>query len=177
MITITDTEHVVRMIFPDSLKKDGGVHPNAFKLRQCPAPKGPEQYVSVNRYESEAFLYDVQAFDKGRNLSCSLMVVGDIRAIRLFLDQTDDYPVLYDVRDTSTQEHLSHAGIFISVSGMPLEGSGDAILNSIEEGKNKSKNLQAIRRMLSDLAAKKLMTVDAICSSRGYGDSAIALKY
>ena len=51
MITITDTEHVVRMIFPDSLKKDGGIHPNAFKLRQWPAPKGPEQYVSVNRYE------------------------------------------------------------------------------------------------------------------------------
>lgn len=43
MITITDTEHVVRMIFPDSLKKDGGIHSNAFKLRQWPAPKGPEQ--------------------------------------------------------------------------------------------------------------------------------------
>lgn len=164
MITITDTEHVVRMIFPDSLKKDGGVHPNAFKLRQWPAPKGPEQYVSVNRYESDAFLNDVQAFDKGRNLSCSLMTVGDIRAISLFLDQSDDYPVRYDVRDTSTPEHLSHAGIFVSVSGMPLEGSGDAILDSIEEGKNKSKNLQAIRRMLSDLAAKNLTTVNSICS-------------
>lgn len=164
MITITDTEHVVRMIFPDSLKKDGGIHPNAFKLRQWPAPKGPEQYVSVNRYESETFLNDVLVFDKGRNLSCSLMPVGDIRSIKLFLDQTDDYPVLYDVRDTSTPEHLSHAGIFVSVSGMPLEGRGDAILDSIEEGKNKSRNLQAIRRMLSDLAAKTLTTVDSVCS-------------
>ena len=61
-------------------------------------------------------------------------------------------------------EHLSHAGIFISVAGMSLEGSGDTILDSIEEGKNKSKNLQAIRRMLSDLAAKTLTTVDSVCS-------------
>lgn len=102
MIAITDTEHVVRMIFPDSLKKDGGLHPNAFKLRQWPAPKDPE--------------------------------------------------------------HPSHAGIFINVSGIPLEGSGNVILDSIENGKNKLKNLLAIRRMLSDLAAKTLTTVDTICS-------------
>ena len=79
MITITDVEHVVRMIFPDSLKKDGRIHPNAFRLRQWPASKGPERYVSVNRYESESFLNDVLDFDKGRNLSCAMMSVGDIR--------------------------------------------------------------------------------------------------
>ena len=71
---------------------------------------------------------------------------------------------MYDVRDTATPERPSHAGIFISVTGVPLEGSGDAIFDSIEEGKNKTKNLMAIRRMLSDLAAQSLTTVDIICS-------------
>lgn len=166
MITIADTDHVVRIIFPDNLTKSGILHANAFRLRQWPEPKGPEKYVSVNRYESETFVTDVKAFDKGRNLSCAMMEVRDIRSIKLYLGASDNFPVLYDVRDVATQDHASHAGIFINVAGKLLDGSGDAVFDSMEDGVNKSKNLQIIRRALADLAVQHLTTVDALCHEK-----------
>ena len=166
MITIADTDHVARMIFPNNLMKNGTLHANAFKLRLWLEPKGPEKYVSVNRYESEAFVTDVKAFDKGRNLSCALMEVREIRSIKLFLGSTDNYPVDYDVLDVSTQDHASHAGIFVSVAGKPLDGSGEAVLDSMEDGENKSKTLQIIRRALADLAVQHLTDVETICREK-----------
>ncbi len=166
MITIADTDHVVRILFPDSYIKGGGLHANAFRLRQWPEPKGPEKYVSVNRYESEAFVDDVKSFDNGRNLSCAMMDVGAIRSIKLYLGSTDDNPVLYDVRDMATQDHASHAGIFISVAGRPLDGSGGAVIDSVEDGMSKSMMLQIIRRALADLAALHLTTVEDICRAK-----------
>lgn len=160
MTVISDNDHVVRVIFPESLRKDGTLHPSAFRLREWPMPKGPERYISVNHYESKAFASDLESFDKGRNLSCSKMSVGEIRHLSLFLDKTENYPVNYDVRDTDTVEHPSHAGIFITIGSLPLEGHGDILLDTIEEGKNKSKNILAIRRVLADLASKTLTTVD-----------------
>jgi hypothetical protein len=95
-----------------------------------------------------------------------MMNVGEIRSIRLYLGTTDNFPVQYDVRDAATQDHASHAGIFISVAGKPLEGSGEAVFDSMEDGVNKSKLLQVIRRALADLAVQHLTTVEAICREK-----------
>lgn len=162
-VAISNTEIVIRVI--THLQKDGTINPKSFKLRQWPEPKGPERYISVNRYDSHSIVDDLKAYDKGRNLSCAKMNVGEIRRIVLFLGKTDQYPVIYDVRDTHSDAILSHAGIFITVGNMPLEGSGDAILDSIEEGQEKEINLLAIRRALVDTVTL-LTNVETICNEK-----------
>lgn len=94
------------------------------------------------------------------------MNVGEIRNISLFLGATDDYPVRYDVRDMHSDAIPSHAGIFITIGGKPLEGSGVDLLNAIEEGKEKETNLMAIRRKLVDIASKSKTSVDTLCSQK-----------
>ena len=88
-VSISDIENVVRFI--SHLHKDGTINPKSFKLRQWPEPKGPERYISVNRYESASLVADLQAYDKGRNLVCALMNVGEIRKTSLFLGDTEEY--------------------------------------------------------------------------------------
>lgn len=60
----------------------------------------------------------------------------------------------------------SHAGIFITIGGKPLEGSGVDLLNEIEEGKEKEANIMAIRRKLVDIASKSKTSVDALCTQK-----------
>jgi len=163
-VSISDIENVVRFI--SHLHKDGTINPKSFKLRQWPEPKGPERYISVNRYESASLVADLQAYDKGRNLVCALMNVGEIRKTSLFLGDTEEYPVKYDVRDMHSVTIPSHAGIFITIADMPLEGYGDAILDNIEEGKEKTAYLLAIRRVLVDIAAKSLVRVNSLCEKK-----------
>jgi len=145
---------------------DGVILPSSFKLREWPEPKGPERYISVNRYDSLALVSDLLSFDKGRNLPCARMNVGEIRSISLFLGATDDYPVHYDVRDMHSDTIPSHAGIFITIGGKPLEGSGVDLLNEIEEGKEKEANIMAIRRKLVDIASKSKTSVDVLCTQK-----------
>lgn len=161
---VLDTETVVRVI--SHVLKDGAISPTAFKLRQWPEPKGGERYISVNRYNCNSFVIDLHTYDKGRNLPCAKLNVGEIRAINLFLGSTDKHPVKYDVRDMHSKSTPSHAGIFISVANMPLEGSGDAILDSIEGGKEKDYQLLAIRSALANIVQKPLTTVEVICKEK-----------
>ena len=163
-IDISNEEFVVRILL--SVSKDGIILPSSFKLREWPEPKGPERYISVNRYDSPALVSDLLSFDKGRNLPCAKMNVGEIRNISLFLGATDDYPVHYEVRDMQSDTIPSHAGIFITIGGKPLEGSGVDLLNAIEEGKEKEANLMAIRRKLVDIASKSKTSVDTLCSQK-----------
>lgn len=167
MIVIKDIDHVVRVLFPDSLLQDGNVvHPNAFRLRQWPAPKGAERYVSVNHYEADSFVSDLRGFDKGRNLACAKMNVGAIRDIQLFLDKTEKFRVTYDVKDTGSVDHPSHAGIYITIANMPLEGHGDSLFEAIGEGLSMPMHIQMIRRALSDMAGKNLTTVESLCEQK-----------
>lgn len=164
-ITLLNTETVIRVI--SHVLKDGSISPKSFKLRQWPEPKGSERYISVNRYDCDFLVNDLRTYDKGRNLPCAKMNVGEIRAINLFIGSTDKHPVKYDVLDMHSEATPSHAGIFITVANMPLEGSGDALLDSIEEGEDKDFHLLAIRSALVDIVKKPLITIDAICEEKG----------
>lgn len=159
-IFIPDNEHVVRVIL--YLDNNGTISPKSFKLRQWPEPKGPERYISVIRYEAESAEKDLRAFDKGRNLPCAMMNVGDIRAIEFFLGATKQYPVVFDVRDMHTEANRSHAGIFITVNGMPLEGSGETLFNTLEIGVEKEMSVMAVRRLLVDIASMSLTTIGSL---------------
>lgn len=161
---ISAQESVVRIIL--HVHKDASINPKSFKLRQWPEPKGPERYVSVNRYEAPSLVADLRRYDQGRNLPCAMMNVGEIQSIALFLDNTDQFPVKYEVRDVSSDAIPSHAGIFITVAGVPLEGSGDAVFSQINVGGDKDSKVLAIRRALTDIATKSLTTVETLCKKK-----------
>ena len=75
------------------------------------------------------------------------MNVGEIRNIKL-------NDVIYDVKDCGSENHPSHAGIFISVKGENLIGG--KMLESVETASEQEFLLLAIQRELVDIAQKNI---------------------
>lgn len=144
-------ENVVRVIFPLTMMRDGEVLPAAFKLRD--QQDGPEKYISVFRQFAASFCSDIQHFDKGRNLPCCILNVGEVNSIELSIV---DKEVTYRVKAVPTANALSHGGIFIHIDGIPLEGSGTTTFSSLNIGEEASFYSIAIRRRLLDLAKKRM---------------------
>ena len=150
-------ENVVRVIFPHSMIREGELLPAAFKLRE--QQDGSEKYISVFRQFAESFDADIQSFDKGRNLPCCIMNVGEVNSIELSIA---DNAVVYRVKAVPTATARSHGGIFISIGGLPLEGCGSKALEGLNIGEEASFHLVAIRRRLVDIAKRRMTTVERL---------------
>ena len=74
-------ENVIRVVFPLTMMRGEELLPAAFKLREQQG--GVEEYISVFRQFAETFNIDLQNFDKGRNLPCCVMNVGEVENIEL----------------------------------------------------------------------------------------------
>ena len=154
MEVLSAIENVVRVIFPLTMIRDGELLPAAFKLREQKV--GPEEYLSVFRQYAETFLADISAFDKGRNLPCCIINVGEVNAIDLTIKEKR---VNYNVRAVPTSVSLSHAGIFIQIDEKPLKGNGIETFESLGIGQEASFYIMAIRRRLVDIAKKRMTNV------------------
>ena len=153
-------ENVVRVIFPLTMMRDGELLPAAFKLRE--QQEGPEKYISVFRQFAASFCSDIQYFDKGRNLPCCILNVGEVNGIELVIDNKE---VTYRVKAAPTANAQSHGGIFIRIDGFPLEGSGATAFAFLNIGEEASFYAIAIRRRLLDLAKKRMTMVEQLLNS------------
>ncbi len=151
-------ENVVRVIFPLTMIREGELLPAAFKLRE--QDSGPESYLSVFRQFSECFISDINSFDRGCNLPCCIMNVGEINKINLTVDGN---AVLYITKAVPTSLYKSHAGIFITIGGLDLKGCGEVIFDALNIGEEASFHLLAIRRRLVDIAKKRITVVNELC--------------
>lgn len=129
MENLAAIENVVRVIFPSTMMNEGELLPAAFKLRQ--QKDAPEQYISVFRQYSDSFHADILRFDKLRNLPCCILNVGEVDAITLKIANSD---VKYFVRAVPTETSLSHAGIFIYLGGVLIEGNGNGAFSALGLG-------------------------------------------
>jgi len=150
-------ENVVRVIFPLTMMREGELLPAAFKLREL--QDGPEQYISVFRQFAETFSTDIQAFDKGRNLPCCILNVGEIRGIELTIVNTR---VTYQVKAVPTNTCPSHGGIFITIGNKPLQGNASNVFVALGIGKEADFHVVAIRRRLVDIAKKRMTSVSQV---------------
>lgn len=150
-------EDVVRVIFPLTMMRGGELLPAAFKLRE--QQEGPEKYLSVFRLFTDSFYSDIQTFDKGRNLPCCIMNVGEIGSIELCIANS---AVSYKVKAVPTPSYQSHGGIFISIAGIPLEGCGQSAFETLKIGEEAAFHLVAIRRRLVEIAKKRVTAVNQL---------------
>ena len=154
MDRLPSIENVVRVIFPSTMIRDGELLPAAFKLRE--RNDESEKYLSVFRQYHEKFLQDIVAFDKQRNLPCCIMNVGEVNAVELIIAGN---PVRYVVKAMPTPAYTSHAGIFISIGGIPLEGGGVVAFEKLKIGEEANFHLIAIRRRLVEIAKRRMTSV------------------
>lgn len=157
MVELSSVENVVRVIFPLTMMNEGELLPAAFKLRE--RPEGSEQYISVFRQFSEAFSNDISAFDKQRNLPCCIMNVGEITDKEL---EIGNKSAVYNVKAVPTDNYQSHAGIFIYLNGILIEGNGNGAFSALKIGEESQFYLIAIRRRLVEIAKKRMTTVSQI---------------
>ena len=154
MGSLSAIEHVVRVIFPSSMMRDGELLPAAFKLRE--QSDGAEKYLSVFRQYHAKFLQDILTFDKRRNLPCCIMNVGELGCVKLIIaGQT----VKFGVYALPTSVYASHAGIFVSIGDLLLEGRGNVAFERLGLGEEADFHLVAIRRRLVEIAKKRMTTV------------------
>lgn len=151
---LTAIENVVRVVFPLTMIREGELLPAAFKLRE--RQDGSEKYISVFRQFAESFDIDIQSLDKGRNLPCCIMNVGEVNSIELSIA---DNAVVYRVKAVPTATARSHGCIFISIGGLPLEGCGSKTFVALNIGEEASFHLLAIRRKLVGIAKRRMTTV------------------
>lgn len=154
-------ENVVRVIFPLSMMREGELLPAAFKLRE--QQDGPEKYLSVFRQFAASFNEDILQFDKGRNLPCCILNVGEVNGIELTVAENI---VNYEVRAVPTNTFRSHGGIFIRIGGIPLEGSGAKAFEILKIGEEASFLIVAIRRRLMNVAQKRMTAVGQLLNDR-----------
>ena len=152
-------EDVVRVIFPSTMMREGELLPAAFKLREHDGEA--ETYVSVFRQYADSFGTDIKTFDKARNLPCAIMNVGEIRTSKLSIGVNE---VKYNVQAFPTATYASHAGIMISIAGMPIAGSGMNTFTALGIGDYTQFHMIAIRRHLVEIAKKRMTTVNGILS-------------
>ena len=150
-------ENVVRMIFPLTMMNEGELLPAAFRLRE--QKDGPEQFISVFRQYAETFQTDIRTFDKSRNLPCCLMNVGEVESITLEIAANR---VVFTVKAAPTDVYASHAGIFISIAGLPIEGEGRQAFTALNIGEESKFVMSAIRRRLVDVAKKRMATANQL---------------
>ncbi len=146
---IANTEDVARAIFSPKMIVNGEIQPEAFRLRYTIG----EDYLSVMRLSVPSWLEDIKKIPQRKNRKLhgfAEMNVGEIRGIHL-------KDVSYDVKEVSSENMPSHAGIYIEVGGFPLtaERISDEIMPEIEQ----DFLLLAIQRELVDIAQKGLHVV------------------
>lgn len=151
---LTPIENVVRMIFPLTMMYEGELLPAAFRLRE--QKDGPEQFLSVFRQYAETFQADIRDFDKSRNLPCCLINVGEVEATNLVVAENR---VVFTVKAAPTSVYTSHAGIFVSIAGLPIEGEGYQAFTALNIGEESRFVMSAVRRRLVDIAKKRMTTV------------------
>ncbi len=154
-------ENVVRVVFPLTMIREGELLPAAFKLRE--RQDGTEKYISVFRQFAESFDADIQSFDKGRNLPCCIMNVGEVKNIKLSIA---DNVVVYRVKAVPTVTVFSHGGIFIYIAGFQLEGYGTKAFEALNIGEEASFIIIAIRRRLVDIAKRRMTTVERLLTEK-----------
>ena len=162
MTELSTLENVVRVIFPSTMIREGEVLPAAFKLREHDGEA--ETYVSVFRQYADTFTWDMTVFDKGRNLPCAVMNVGEIHASSLLVGVNE---VKYRVMAFPTPAYASHAGIVIKVADIPIEGSGAKAFTSLGIGEHAEFHMMAIRRHLVEIAKKRMTTVNGLLPEGG----------
>jgi len=150
-------ENVIRVVFPLTMMRGEELLPAAFKLREQQG--GIEEYISVFRQFAETFNIDLQNFDKGRNLPCCVMNVGEVENIELTIA---GHTVVYTVRAVPTATALSHGGIFICIGGLKLEGSGTKAFETLNIGEAAPFHVVAIRRRLVDIAKRRMTTAERL---------------
>ena len=163
MDSLPAIENVVRMIFPLTMIREGELLPAAFKLRE--QEDGAEKYLSVFRQYHEKFCYDIVDFDKQRNLPCCIMNVGEVNTVELTIANN---AVKFIINAVPTPTYASHAGIFVSIGGIPLEGRGTVAFETLRIGKEANYHLIAIRRRLVEIARKRMTSVSQLLD---YGKS------
>lgn len=154
-------ENVVRVVFPLTMIREGELLPAAFKLRE--RQDGSEKYISVFRQFAKSFDEDIQSFDKGRNLPCCIMNVGEVNGIELSIA---DNAVVYRVKAVPTATAQSHGGIFICIGGLSLEGCGTKAFETLNIGEEASFYIVAIRRRLVDIAKRRMTTVERLLADK-----------
>ena len=157
MDSLPAIENVVRVIFPLTMIRDGELLPAAFKLRE--QEDGAEKYLSVFRQYHEKFCHDIIDFDKQRNLPCCILNVGEVDTVELTIANKS---VKYDVKAVPTFTYGSHAGIFISIGEIPLEGKGIIAFEKLKIGEEANYHLIAIRRRLVEIARKRMTSVSQL---------------
>ena len=150
-------ENVVRMVFPLTMMNEGELLPAAFKLRE--QKEGPEQFISVFRQYAETFQTDIRNFDKSRNLPCCIMNVGEVESTTLGIAANK---VVFTVNTVPTAVYASHAGIFISIAGLPVEGEGRQVFTALNIGEESRFVMTAIRRRMVDIAKKRMATASQL---------------
>ena len=147
-------ENVVRMIFPLTMMNEGELLPAAFRLRE--QKDGPERFISVFRQYADTFQTDIRIFDNSRNLPCCLMNVGEVESTTLEIAANR---VVFTVKAAPTAVYASHAGLFISIAGLPIEGEGYQAFTALNIGEESRFVMSAVRRRLVDIAKKRMTTV------------------
>ena len=108
------------------------------------------------RQFASTFYEDILQFDKGRNLPCCIMNVGEVNAIKLTIVNKR---VTYRVRAVPTSVAQSHAGIFVHIGDVLLEGSGVKTFDTLNVGEDAPFYILAIRRKLLNIAKRKMTVV------------------
>lgn len=150
---VARSEDVVRVLFPNKVL-NGRVLGGAFILRS----HREEKSISVFRTLGPTFTEELLALDKGRNLPCAVMNVGEIDDIKYC---SKDDIAWCNVAATGEIKQTSHAGIEIHVSAQQVVGGHEqeVVLKS-EAGVSMDVIMLALQHRLADLAQKGLACVN-----------------
>ena len=150
---VARSEDVVRVLFRNKVM-NGRVLGGAFVLRS----HREEKSISVFRIIGPTYADELLALDKGRNLPCVVMNVGEIDDIRYC---SKDNVAWCNVVATGEIQQTSHAGIEIHVNAQQVVGGHEqeVVLKS-EAGVSMDIIMLALQHRLAALAQKGLARVN-----------------
>lgn len=151
---IDNAESVVRILFPNKILH-GKVMGGAFALRSW----RDESYLSVFRLNGPTFKKDILGLDKGRNLDCATLSVGNIRDINL---EESGNIASCDVIEIGDIDKTSHAGIFAYINNKPLIGGHENEVDSDERGSSIGALALALQHRLAMIAQNGLTHVNTL---------------
>lgn len=148
-------EDVVRVLFPNKVL-NGRVLGGAFILRS----HREEKSISVFRMVGSTFTKELLALDKGRNLPCAIMNVGEINDVKFHSENNTAWCY---VVETGEIANTAHAGIEIYVNAQQVIGGreNEIILHS-ETGVSMDVIVLALQHRLANIAQKELISVNEV---------------
>lgn len=147
-------EDVVRVLFPNKVL-NGRVLGGAFALRS----HREEKSISVFRMVGFTFAEELLVLDKGRNLPCAVMNVGEINAVKFCSKGNQAW---CNVVETGDITDTAHAGIEIYINNQQVIGGHESEIALCETGVSMDAIVLALQHRLAIIAQKGLTSVDKV---------------